>query len=148
MPARSIARPLIVGTVLMILGPSVFVTCFILARTTPWLMNVGVAIGAASTLAGPAVAIAGLARGFTEDASLAARADGVTFDRNGKAVGLPWDEVELVTFEAPKALVFRLRDGEPFIVHETWDGVTTETLAKQLEDLRRKASFNLLGAKR
>jgi hypothetical protein len=137
-------KPLVIGSALVTMAPAIFVTCFLLARTTPWLMNVGVAGGAICVLAGPIVAISGLARGFGDDVFLSARTDGVTFDRNGKAQGLTWEEVEGVAFEAPASLVFRLREGEPLVISERWDGVATEDLANQLEDIRRKASFNLL----
>ncbi len=141
--ARAIIKPLFLGAFVLTLGPAIAVTCIIIGRTTHWVETIGLICAGACVLAGPVIALWGLSRAFRNDAFLAARVDGVTFERNGKGTTLTWDEVETVSFEPPHALVFRLREGDPFVIHERFD-IETNELAKRFETLRRKASMQLL----
>lgn len=141
--AKAILKPLALGALFLMLGPGIAVTGILLGRATPSLVTPALVIGGVLVLAGPVVALAGLARTFKEDAFLAARAGGVTFERNGKNITLTWDEIDAVVFEPPEALVFRRREGDPFVLHERFD-IATDELAKRFEALRRKASLDLL----
>ena len=98
---------------------------------------------------GPAYAILKLARSLADDASLAARSDGVVFERKGKAFHMTWDDIERVELGDPHhkagpSLVFRRKSDEPFVLHERFAMIETADLQKRLEELRRKASFGLL----
>ena len=98
---------------------------------------------------GPAYAILKLAGSLREDASLAARSDGIVFERNGKAMHLTWDDIERVELgelhhKAGPSLIFRRKSDEPFVLHERFAMIETAELQKRLEELRRKASFGLL----
>ncbi len=93
---------------------------------------------------GPAYAILKLAHSLREDASLAARTDGVVFERNGKAMHMTWDDIERVELGPEASLVFRRKGDEPFVLHERFAMIETAELQKRLEELRRKASFGLL----
>jgi hypothetical protein len=95
-------------------------------------------------VAGPAYAFVHLARSLGEDACLSARVDGVVFERNGKALHMPWEDIEKVELQPPTTLVFRRRTAEAFVLHERFATIETGELQKRLEDLRRKASFGLL----
>ena len=95
-------------------------------------------------LVGPAYAILTLARSLREDASLAARSDGVVFERNGKAMHMTWDDIERVELGPEPSLIFRRKSDEPFVLHERFAMIETADLQKRLEELRRKASFGLL----
>ena len=142
--SASIIRPLGIGMALLSLGPVIAIVCFVLGRTMPGFKIVAVIGGGLCTLIGPLYAMLGLARAFRDDAFLAAKSTGVTFERNQKSMDLAWEDLETIVFDPPRAIVFRRRAGEPFVLHESWSDIATETLAKRLEDLRRKASFDLL----
>jgi hypothetical protein len=135
---------LALGTVILALGPICGAIAFVAFKHRPPLEITFAVIGAICVIVGPTFAIVKLARSLREDASLAARTDGVTFERNGKALHMAWDEIERIELEPPTTLVFRMRSAEPFVLHERFALVETPELAKRLEELRRKASFGLL----
>jgi len=122
--AKAILRPLLYGAGALMLGPAI-------------------AIGGTLALLGPVITLIGMRGAFKEDAILAARSTGVTFERDGQCVTLPWDDLEAIAFEAPDAIVFKKREGEPYVLRERFD-VPGDELAKRFETLRRKASMNLL----
>jgi hypothetical protein len=143
--AKAIVRPLAIGATLLMMGPALAVTGILLGRATPSLVTPGLIAGGVCVVIGPIVALLGLASAVKEDAFLAARPSGITFERNGKGITIAWDELEAVSFEPPAALVFRRREGDPFVLHERFD-IATDELAKRFETLRRKASMDLLKA--
>jgi hypothetical protein len=141
--SRAILRPLLLGAAILSLGPAIAVAGIVLGRHTPGLVNPSLTLAGLFVFTGPVVALMGLSRAFKEDAVLAARATGVTFERNGRSIALTWDELEAIVFSPPNALVFKRREGDPFVLHETFD-IATDELAKRFETLRRKASMDLL----
>jgi len=141
--AKAILRPLLYGAGALMLGPAIAVTGILLGRHTPALVAPAIAIGGTLALLGPVITLIGMRGAFKEDAILAARSTGVTFERDGQCVTLPWDDLEAIAFEAPDAIVFKKREGEPYVLRERFD-VPGDELAKRFETLRRKASMNLL----
>lgn len=131
------------GVVILVLGPILAAVAFIgFKRDLPVEVPIAVVAGAC-VVAGPAYAIVKLARSLGEEAWLSARVDGVVFERNGKSLHLPWDDLEKVEMQPPETLVFKRRTGEPFVLHERFATIEVAALQKRLEDLRRKASFGL-----
>ncbi len=141
--AKAILRPLVFGAAALTFGPAIAVTGILVGRQVPGLATPAVAIGGTLALLGPVITLLGMSRAFKEDAVLAARASGVTFEGEGEKVALPWDELESIVFEPPDAIVFKRREGEPYVLRKRFD-VASGELAKRFEQLRRKASMNLL----
>jgi len=111
-------------------------------------MRLGFAIAAGiCVVVGPALAILRLSRTLREDASIAARVDGVVFERNGKSAFFAWDGIERVEFQEPTTLRLVRSGDEPFVLNERFATIGTGELAKRLEELRRKAAFGLLDDK-
>ncbi len=140
----AVLSSLAIGAGILFLGPSFGAVAFIAFKHAFVPRLVFAVLGGICVLVGPTLAILRLAHALHEDASLAARTDGVTFERNGKQLYMAWDTIERVELEPPTTLVFRMRDAEPFILHERFAMIDTGELAKRLEELRRKASFGLL----
>jgi hypothetical protein len=135
---------LALGAGILFMGPTFAAIAFVVFKHR-FAPELAFAIaGGICVVVGPTFAILKLARSLREDASIAARLDGVTFERNGKSLHMTWDEIERIELDPPTTLVFRLRAAEPFILHERFALVETGELAKRLEELRRKASFGLL----
>jgi MFS family permease len=140
----AVLSSLAIGAGILFFGPAFGAIAFVgFKHHLQWEIVFAVA-GALCVIVGPTYAIIKLARSLREDASLAARNDGVTFERNGKSLHMAWDEIERIELEPPTTLIFRLRAGEPFLLHERFALIETAELAKRLEELRRKASFGLL----
>ena len=135
---------LALGVVILLFGPILAAIGFVGFKDDLVLEIVFGILAGLCVLIGPAFAILKLARSLGEDAWLGARHDGVVFERNGKSVHMPWEDIEKVEHEPPATLVFRLRQGEPFVLHERFATIEVPELQKRLEDLRRKASFGLL----
>ncbi len=146
--AGNILVALFVGAGVLFLGPTLAAISFLFFKTQPLVHYGLLVVGAVCITVGPASAILRLARSLRDEAFLAARGDGVVFERNGKALHMTWDDLERVEFQAPTTLLFRLREGEPFVLHERFAMIETAELGKRLEDLRRKASFGLLPPRR
>ena len=142
----AVLRSLAIGAGILFLGPSFAAIAFVACKHY-FALQVGFAVlGGICVVVGPTLAILKLAHALREDASLAARTDGVVFERNGKSLHMSWDDIERIEAHPPTTLVFRLRAAEPFVLHERFAMVETAELGKRLEELRRKASFGLLGA--
>jgi len=140
----AVLSSLAIGAGILFLGPTFGAVAFVAFKHDPMLKLVFAILGGLCVLVGPTLAILRLAHTLREDASLAARTDGVTFERNGKSLHMSWDAIERVELEPPTTLVFRMRDSEPFLLHERFAMIDTKELAQRLEELRRKASFGLL----
>lgn len=136
---------LAVGGSILFLGPLLGVVAFVVFKGNTG-MRIGFAIAAGiCIIVGPAFAILKLARTLREDASIAARIDGVVFERNGKSAFFAWAGIERVEFQEPTTLRLVRSDDEPFVLNERFATIGTGDLAKRLEELRRKAAFGLLG---
>ena len=143
----AVLSSLLIGTAILFLGPSFGAIAFIVFKNDLRFELAFAIVAGICVIVGPAYAIMKLARSLTNEASLAARSDGVIYERNGKAFHMQWDEIERVELGDPHAagpsLIFRRKNDEPFVLHERF-GVATAELQKRLEELRRKASFGLL----
>ena len=144
----AVLSSLMVGAGILFLGPSLGAIAFIVFKHDLRLEIVFGILAGICVVVGPAYAILKLARSLAEDASLAARSDGVVFERKGKSMHMAWDDIERVELGDPHhkagpSLVFRRKSDEPFVLHERF-AIDTAELQKRLEELRRKASFGLL----
>jgi MFS family permease len=140
----AILGSLALGTVILFCGPVCGAIAFVTFKHNfAWELAFAI-VGGVCVVVGPFYAFLRLARSLHEDASLAARTDGVIFERNGKSIHMKWDDIERVEFEPEVTLIFKRRSDEPFVLHERFATIETAELAKRLEDLRRKASFGLL----
>ncbi len=136
---------LALGAVILLMGPICGAIAFIVFKHRLSYEVSFAIVGGVCVVVGPFYAILRMAKSLREDASLAARTDGVIFERNGKSMHMKWDDIERVDFEPPQTLIFRFRRGEePFVLHERFATIETTELGKRLEELRRKASFGLL----
>ncbi len=140
----AILGSLAIGTLILFCGPVFGAIAFITFKHNFTYEVAFAIVGGVCVIVGPFFALLRLAHSLREDASLAARTDGVIFERNGKSLHLKWDDIERVEFEPEVTLIFRRRSDEPFVLHERFATIGTAELAKRLEDLRRKASFGLL----
>jgi hypothetical protein len=140
----AVLSSLAMGAGILLLGPICGAIAFVAFKHRYELELAFAIIGGVCIVVGPAIAVIRLARSLREDASLAARSDGVVFERNGKALHMEWDDIERVELEPAGALVFRRKGEEPFVLHATFATIGTPELQKRLEELRRKASFGLL----
>ncbi len=140
----AVLSSLATGAGILLLGPICGALAFVAFKHRYELELAFAILGAICIVVGPAIAVVKLARSLHEDASLAARSDGVVFERNGKSLHMQWDDIERVEVEPQGALVFRRKSDEPFVLHERFATIATEERQKRLEELRRKASFGLL----
>lgn len=132
------------GTFILFMGPTFGAIAFVVFKNRMTPQIVFAVLGGICVVVGPFLAILRLARSLREDASISARTDGVVFERNGKSLHMAWDDIERVELEPPSTLIFRLKNDEPFVLHEHFAFIETAELQKRLEELRRKASFGLL----
>lgn len=139
-----VLKPLVTGMAIVFCGPVFGVLAFVVFKDQLALKYAFLAMTFACSLGGPAVAVVGLQRNLRDEAFLAARTSGILYERNGRAVMLPWDSLTKIEYLAPDTLVFHRRDEEPFELPERYGTISVEELAKRLEELRRKASFFLL----
>lgn len=139
----AILSSLALGAGILFLGPSLGAIAFIVFKHDLRLEIVFGILAGICVVVGPAYAILKLARSLADDASLAARSDGVVFERKGKAMHMAWDDIERVELGPEPSLIFRRKSDEPFVLHERF-AIETAELQKRFEELRRKASFGLL----
>jgi hypothetical protein len=140
----AVLSALAMGAGVLLLGPICGAFAFVVFKHRFDLELAFAIAGGICVVAGPTIAIVRLSRSLREDASIAARTDGVIFERNGKALHMKWEEIERVELQPEGALVFRRKSDEPFVLHERFATIATDELVKRLEELRRKASFGLL----
>ncbi len=135
---------LALGATILFLGPMLGVFAFVVFKGVAAL-RIGLAVVAGvCVVVGPFIAFLKLAHSLREDASLAARVDGLVFERNGKSAFFAWDVIERVEFAEPTTLRIVREGDEPFVLNERFATIATSELVKRLEELRRKASFGLL----
>jgi hypothetical protein len=139
----AVLSSLLTGAAILFLGPSFAAIAFIVFKHDLRFEIVFGILAGICVVVGPTYAILKLARTLAEDASLAARSDGVVFERKGKSLHMQWDDIERVDLGPEPSLIFRRKSDEPFVLHERF-AIETADLVKRLEELRRKASFGLL----
>jgi len=111
------------------------------ARRWAWFAG-----GFALLLTGAVTAIAQLRRELVREEYLLLHTEGFSHLVEGKVVEVGWDEVESVAYDADrKAVELRMRGYERgFLLRDRFIGVDGPTLARRMEEVRRKASFGLL----
>lgn len=139
-----VLRPLLAGGVVVFIAPVCGALGYIVFKNDLTVRYIFSALTIACALIGPGIAIFGLQRSLVDEATLAARTTGITYERKGKSVFLAWDELTKIEFQAPTTLVFHRALGEPFVVPERYGTISAEELGKKLEELRRKSAFHLL----
>jgi hypothetical protein len=101
-------------------------------------------IGSVSMVAGPLVAIIGMRQLLKHDEYIAAHAAGVLLVLDGTERFLPWRDLAGVHWRgAPGVLTIEQREGEAIVIEKPFGMIKGPDLAAKLEDLRRRAAFNL-----
>lgn len=138
-PTLGIAIALtMVGSLLVAVG-------FVVHRFGSGFEHAFTVVGILSTASGPALVFWRLRRVLTEESYVALRSDGLALHRGTVETLIPWGELTAVRYEeAEKAIVLERGDEPPLRVTERFAGIDHAALAKRIDDLRRKASFNLL----
>lgn len=139
-----VLKPLVTGMAIVFVAPIFGALAFIVFKNQLPLKYLCTAMTLVCAFVGPAVAVIGLQRNLRDEAFLAARTSGVLYERNGRAVTLPWESLTKIEYQAPNTLIFHRRDEEPFSLPESFGTISVEELGKRLEELRRKAAFFLL----
>jgi len=108
------------------------------------------AAGLGLLLLGAATAIVQLRRELVREEYLLLHTEGFSHLRGGQVVEVGWDEVESVTYDPEKkAVSLRMRGYEEgWLLSDRFIGVDGPTLARRMEEVRRKASFGLLPEQR
>ncbi|MAQ19820.1 MAG: hypothetical protein CMN30_34085 [Sandaracinus sp.] len=105
-------------------------------------------VGFVLVASGPGLTILYLRRVWKRDEFLLLRTDALIASVNGAETTIPWDAIESIRFDPDRQEVALLMRGgdrqivEPRLVEDA------EKLAKDLEDVRRKAIWNLLPQQR
>jgi len=105
------------------------------------------ALGLLLVASGPGVAIFFLRRLWARDDFLLLRTDALISSHEGAQERVRWDDIEAIAFVPGRGVELQMRDGgtqlvEPGLVD---DG---ETLARRLEEVRRKATWGALPQQR
>jgi hypothetical protein len=105
------------------------------------------ALGLLLVASGPGLAILVLRRIWGREDFLLLRTDALISSRDGESTRIEWDAIESVGFDPERGVELRMRDGasqlvDPALVDDA------ESMAKRLEEVRRKASFGLLPQQR
>ena len=102
-------------------------------------------IGATTTPAGPILLLRRLFSTMRDDDYLALRRDAVVLYCGLDRELATWDELEKVSWDDRLHCIrMERREGEPWLLHHRFSGIEPRALAKRLDDLRRKAGFNLI----
>lgn len=107
-----------------------------------WLLF---ALGFLLIVSGPGTAIWGLRRTWRNESFLLLRTDALVHRDDGRTRIVPWDDVAKVEVSVdPVGLRLVMRDGDEETIEGRYAGLGSAELAKQLDDIRRKATFGLL----
>ncbi len=135
---------LVPATVAIFLGAlgvcTAFVTHGVFAHTD-WFAI----FGSAAMLAGLALAALVVLPVITHDEYVAALEGGLLWKLADEEHFLPWDEMQHVKWDVTQAaIVIARREGEPIAIARKFGRMSADLVAPRLEDIRRKASFNLV----
>lgn len=99
----------------------------------------------ALVVTGPLSMIVALKRAFLAEEYLLVRTDGLVDHMGATATLHPWDEVQCVVYDgSADAVVLQRRDGGSARLTRRYAGIAPRELARRLDEVRRKAMFNLL----
>jgi hypothetical protein len=108
--------------------------------------DVAIFVGSVCMIVGPLTAVIGMRQLLKHDEYVAALERGVLVVSGPEERFVPWSDVAAVRWRTePAALAIELREGEPIVLAKTFAMVRGPDLATNLEDMRRKAEFHLLG---
>jgi hypothetical protein len=105
------------------------------------------ALGAAFVLSGSLSTIIGLHAVLREEAYIALRRDGLEIATADACAAIAWDELAAVRCDrrdGGERIVLVHRDGGERELSQAFAGTTRAALAKRLDEVRRKAQWNLL----
>ncbi len=140
-----IVPTLTIAIALTMIGSLLVAAGFVVHRYGTSFEHLLTTIGILSTAAGPTIVILRLRRVLTDESYVALRTDGVALHKGTVETLVRWEELTEVHFdEARKAVVLERGDQGEVLVTERFAGIDHAALAKRIDDLRRKASFNLL----
>lgn len=105
------------------------------------------ALGLLLVASGPGLAIMVLRRVWARDDFLLLRTDALIASRNGKSTRIAWDAIESVAFDPEHGVQLHMRDGDSQLVDPALVD-DAESMAKRLEEVRRKATWGLLPQQR
>jgi len=96
-------------------------------------------------VSGTVVAVVGLQRLLANESCIVVRADGIAVQRKELEDFVAWDDVEVIR-AAERSIVVARRDGTALTVGDRkFGGKDAKVLAPELDAVRRKAAFRLLG---
>jgi hypothetical protein len=104
--------------------------------------------GAACMLAGLMLAVMVARPVLTHDEYVAALETGLLLKIDKEEQFLPWGAIEDVRWDAARgergAVVIRMREAEPLVLPKPFGSAKGDAVAAKLDDVRRKAGFDLL----
>jgi hypothetical protein len=137
--SRGTCRLLGTGTILVFVGATL-VACGIFTHSTSSTLSILTLVGAGLLVFGLVTAFGGMTVLLAQDEYLAVRVDAVLARRTRGEVVLAWSDLTAIRFdESRRALVFETTSDGAYVLEERYSGVSPETLAPHLEELRRKA---------
>lgn len=143
--SRPILRALVVAAGVELVGFIFAAIGFGLARFGPDVRFWATLLGGVLIVVGPVIAIFGLKGVLSEESFIALHTDHLRFQHGLRTFRIEWSDLERAHYDATaRAVVLVGRSGEHTIVTERFAGTTEEDLAKRIEEVRRKVSFNLL----
>lgn len=140
-----IRRVLGAGAGILTFGALVTSVSF-LADQRAFVRGAASVVGILCCIAGALTAVIGMYRALRDDAYLTVRADGILYHAaTPPETFIAWADLVSVRFdEARGAVVFERREATEILAERPFAGTTLADLAKRLDDLRRKAAWNLL----
>jgi hypothetical protein len=139
-------RPLLVrGGIALTFGGALMLLTALTER-----LHLPLGLRIAASLTGIGLFLFALVNGFvmlprllSSDHWICARTDGLCLSLGPEEELFPWDDVKAIE-PAASGIVVKKADGTERVIERTFGGKTPAELAKTLDDVRRKASLNLL----
>jgi hypothetical protein len=144
---RVLGRSFLFSGVVMTLGALSVAASFVY-RSPAELHETIFAVGIVLVIVGGLTTIVRFTRALRDETCVVARTDGIVVQADGRETFFAWGDLARVRFdEVARVLVLERTDGTTHHLEDRRYGdATAGELAKQLDDLRRKAGWNLLRA--
>ena len=143
--SRRILGMLALGTLLLLLGSLIFawgISGLGLALGTRLTVTVA---GVLVTASGPICSLTLLTRLMKREAYLILYSQGYADRTTTAELWVPWDSLEAIAYHKERAsIMLSNRNGEQSFMRARFSGVSLEVLARRLEEVRRKAVWNVL----
>jgi hypothetical protein len=142
---RVLGRGFIVSGTAMTIG-ALFVAASFRIRIPIEVHETLFAVGIVLIVFGGLMTVIGFTRALRDDTCVVARTDGVMLLAQGRETFVAWRDLERVRFdESARVVVFEKKGGgEHRLEDRRYGDETAEGLAKTLDEMRRKAEWNLL----